>query len=688
MNRLAQETSPYLRQHAENPVDWYPWGDDAFARARTEGKPILLSIGYSTCHWCHVMAHESFENPEIAATMNEHFVNIKVDREERPDVDSVYMAVTQALTGQGGWPMTVFLTPDLEPFYAGTYFPPVDQYGRPGFPRLLESIRHAWAEDRTRVRESAATITSRMREATEQVAVRDGTISPDAPARVVEALRRTYDAEWGGFGGAPKFASATTLEFLLQHHARTGGDSETPDALEIATHTLRRVVEGGMYDHLGGGFARYSVDARWLVPHFEKMLYDNAQLARLYLHAWQATGEPLFARVARETLDYLLREMREPEGGFASAQDADSEGIEGKFFLWTAAEVDEVLGPDDGDLFRAVFGVTEEGNFEDPHHRDLTGRNVLSRRRPLAEVAAERGLDAADLEARVDEMRARMYAVREQRIHPGRDDKVLTSWNGLVLSALAEGARILDEPRYREAALANAAFVRERMWDGRALRHTYRSGEAKVDGLLDDYAHYGLGLVDLYRATGDLEHLQWAGALLETAVDQFHDDEAGGFFEAPLDGEELILRQKPLFDTPTPSGNGAMALLATWLGRYTERGEWEALGTEVLALVSGQLERAPTGFGAALQALELMLAPRREVAIVGAPEARAPFERELARRFLPSTLIAPAPNGGGLPVLEGRDVDAGAVAYVCEDMVCDLPARTVEALRGQLGEAA
>ncbi|MSQ42445.1 MAG: thioredoxin domain-containing protein [Dehalococcoidia bacterium] len=688
MNRLAHESSPYLRQHAENPVDWYPWGEEAFARARAEDRPIFLSVGYSTCHWCHVMAHESFEDPDIAALLNEAFVCIKVDREERPDIDSVYMAFTQALTGEGGWPMTVFLTPDLEPFYAGTYFPPDDQWGNPGLPRLIDSIREAWLADRSRVLESAATITARMREASARVALRGGTIAPEAPARVVAALRGVYDAGWGGFGGAPKFPNATLLEFLLMHHARagrSGGEATAPAALEMVTHTLRRMAAGGIYDHLGGGFHRYSVDGHWVVPHFEKMLYDNAMLARLYLHAWQATGDPLFARVARETLDYLLREMLDDGGGFYTAQDADSEEIEGRFFAWTVDEIDAALGPADGALCRAVFAVTDFGNFEDPHHPEFLGANVFTRPRPLAEIAAEQGLNPAALERRVDELLARLFAAREQRVHPGRDDKVLTSWNGLALSACAEAARILDEPRYREAAVRNAAFVRERLWDGARLRHVYRDGVATVDGLLEDYAAYGLGLVDLYRATGDLSLLAWAGELLAAAVERFHDDEAGGFFEAPLDRAGLILRQKPLVDTPTPSGNGAIALLAAWLGRYTGRADWEALAGEVIALATGQFERSATGFGTVLQALELVLAPPREIAIVGTPEARAPFERELARHFLPAALIAPAGNGGGLPVLAGRDVPAGAAAaYVCERTVCDLPARTVEAFREQL----
>ena len=684
MNRLAHETSPYLRQHAENPVDWYPWGDEAFAKARAEQKPILLSIGYSTCHWCHVMAHESFEVASTAALMNDGFVSIKVDREERPDVDSVYMTFTQALTGQGGWPMTVFLTPDLEPFYAGTYFPPTDQHGRPGFPRLLASIRQAWADRRDEVLTSAASITQQIREASERVAMRGGTLSPDTLGAVADGLRTSFDPIEGGFGDAPKFPTATIFEFLLWYHAAVTGDDEEPDALHMVTHTLRRMAAGGIYDHLGGGFARYSVDGQWLVPHFEKMLYDNAQLARVYLHAWQITEDPLFERIVRETLDYLLREMHDDGGGIHAAQDADSEGIEGKFFVWTVEEIDAILGSEDGALFRTVFAVTLEGNFRDPHHPDLTGRNVLSRPHSLDEIAATNGIDIIELTARIEGLRARMFEAREARVHPSRDDKVITSWNGLALSAFAEAARLFDDPRYLEAARGIARFLREQMWDGTRLRHVYAGGIARIDGQLDDYANAGLGALDLYRATGDLDLVTWAASLLEAAIERFHDDEDGGFFESPSDGEELILRQKPFFDAPTPSGNGSIALLASWLGRYLGRPEWEALSTEVIALVSEQLERAPTGFGTTLQALILALTQHMEVAIVGEPAVRAPFERELARHFLPTALVATAANGGSLPIFEGRDVAQGAAAYVCEDMVCDLPALDVETFRGQL----
>jgi uncharacterized protein len=683
MNRLARETSPYLLQHAENPVDWHPWGPEAFERARAEDKPILLSVGYSACHWCHVMAHESFEDATIAAQMNAGFINVKVDREERPDVDSVYMTFTQALTGQGGWPMTVFLTPDLEPFYAGTYFPPTDQHGRPGFPKLLASITDAWETNRAGVIDSASSITSQVREATER-STEAGTREPSTSIaeQAVEALRGAFDAEWGGFGRAPKFPSPSNLEFLLMY-----GDRVTETAplsvTEMVLHTCRRMAQGGMYDHLGGGFARYSVDQRWLVPHFEKMLYDNAQLVRLYLHAYQVSGDESFATVARETLDYLLREMTTTEGGFTSAQDADSEGIEGKFFVWTPEEIDAVLGAEDGAAFRTLFAVTDAGNFEDPHHPEFGRRTVLSRPRPLDEVAVDLGCDPTELGQAAEGWKAQLLAAREQRVHPSLDDKILTSWNGLALGAFAEAARVLDDATYLEAARRSAAFLRHRLWANGRLLHTYKDGVAKVDGLLEDYAYLGLGLVEFYRATGDLDALRWASELFEVAQNRFAAED-GTFYESPGDGEALVLRQKPFFDSPTPSGNAAMAQLGFWLGRYFGRPEWEQVTRDVVRAVSGQLARAATGFGATLQALELLVAPPREVAIVGPTAARAPLEHEVARHFLPTVLIAPADGEVGLPILEGRAVSAGAAAYVCENMMCDLPAHDVDTLRAQL----
>ncbi len=680
-NRLANETSPYLLQHAGNPVDWHPWGDEAFETARRTGKPLLLSIGYSACHWCHVMAHESFEDPQVAALMNEWFVNVKVDREERPDVDNVYMTAVQALTGRGGWPMTVFMTAEGEPFYAGTYFPPTDANGLPGFRRVLEALHHAWTGEREKLLASAEHIASSLRERALRTNPGTFELSAVIPRNAVASLQEAFDPAWGGFGDAPKFPSASNLEFLLAHYAR----ERDPRSREMALQTLNRIAEGGIYDQLGGGFARYSVDRRWLVPHFEKMLYDNAQLARVYLHAFQLTGDARYERVVRGTLDYLLREMRDPGGGFYAALDADSDGVEGKYYVWTVGEIEEALGSD-APLFCSAHGATAEGNFHDPHHPELGGRNVLSRMVPLEAVCQAFELGAPETAARLDGLRSRLLEARARRVAPGLDDKVLTSWNGLVLAALAEAARVFADATYRTAAEQNAAFVRESLWrDGRLL-HSYRAGEARIDGMLEDYAYYGLGLIELYRLTGDIEHIDWARELSEIIRQDFHDAANGGFFETRSGGEELCLRVKPVVDAATPSGNGAAALLATWLGRYFDRPDWEAAAIEVAGLVSEFVQGGPTAFGSILQCLEFLLSPARELVILGETRARLEMEREAARRFLPWLVLAPSAGGGGLPLLEGREDASSLLAFLCEHRACGFPARTAEELASQLDE--
>lgn len=684
-NRLAGATSPYLLQHRDNPVDWYPWGEEAFSRARAEDKPILLSVGYSSCHWCHVMAHESFENEAIAAQMNRDFVNIKVDREERPDIDSVYMTAVQAMTGSGGWPMTVFLTPQLQPFYAGTYFPPEDAYGRPGFPRLLEAIHEKWVTDREELVSSASNISERLAEAARRAAGGPASVPPEAFTQAVRQLQQSFDTEWGGFGQAPKFPSPSTLEFLLAAHSSGySGDADAASALEMVLHTLHAMASGGMYDQLGGGFARYSVDAQWLIPHFEKMLYDNAQLVRVYLHAYQLTGDQGFARVVRETLSYLEHEMHDPAGGFYSAQDADSEGLEGKYYVWTAAEVARVLG-DDAPVFLAWAGVTDGGNFTDPHHPDLTGRSALTNRQDIARLAQVFGGTEDEMRARIDSLRARMLAERAKRVPPGLDDKVLTSWNGLALAAFAEAARVLREPRYREIAEALAAFLRREMLDNGRLLHSYRAGRASIDGMLEDYAYLGLGLVELYKLTGAMDALQWAEELVLNIVERFHDDDHGGFFETASDAEALLFRNKDFFDAATPSGNGAAAMLGMWLARYYARPEAERVADEVIGQVSDHLLAAVTGFGTLWQVALFRNAPPREIAIIGEPAARSPLEAVAASRYLPWAVVAPSSDGEGLPLFEGRAPGGGdARAYVCEAMVCQLPVETAGELVVQL----
>lgn len=683
-NRLAAETSPYLLQHAENPVDWFPWGDEAFARARMEDKPILLSIGYSSCHWCHVMAHESFEDERTAALMNASFVNIKVDREERPDVDSVYMSAVQALTGSGGWPMTVFMDASGRPFYAGTYFPPDDGHGRPGFGRLLQFIAEKWKTGREEIFESAEKITAHLQTAANRTPGAGDPVSHETTGRAVELFGEVFDMEWGGFGTAPKFPSPSNLAFLLAVHSRQKDSEAGQSALEMVLHTLRAMATGGMYDQLGGGFARYSVDAQWVVPHFEKMLYDNAQLARVYLNAYQLTGDPGLQRVVRETLNFLLAEMRDPAGGFYAALDADSEGIEGKFYVWTADELKAVVRPEDVQLVAAWFGVTTGGNFHDPHHPELTGRNVLTARADPDALAQRFGTTREDVLDRVEAARSALLAARAVRVRPGLDDKVLTSWNGLALAAFAEAARVLQDGEYRAVAVELATFLRDVMWQAGRLRHTWKGGHARVDGMLEDYTYLGLGLFELFKLTGEVDWLEWARELWAVVQGQFRDD-AGGYFETPADGETLLLRQKAFFDAATPSGNGSAALLGLWLARYFEREDWERAAEQVAGQVSDHLRRAVTGFGTILQAIEFLDSPSRELVIVGSPARRAALETAAASRFLPWVALAPTPDADGLPMFEGREpVSDDPLAYVCENMMCLMPARTPEELLAML----
>ncbi len=640
-NRLADATSPYLLQHATNPVDWYPWGEEALARARAERKPILLSIGYSACHWCHVMAHESFEDEATAELMNRHFVNVKVDREERPDLDDIYMAATLAMNhGQGGWPMTVFLTPEQEPFFAGTYFPPEDRHGRPGFPSLLRQIAQAWEQDREALVEQGARLVEHLRE-NARPAPGSG-VGEEALRTALGQLARAYDARWGGFGGAPKFPPAETIRLLLRAHARSG-DAK---ALEMAVGTLDAMHRGGIFDHVAGGFCRYATDAKWLVPHFEKMLYDNALLARAYLEAFQATGEPRHARVARETLDYLLREMQGPGGGFFSATDADSEGEEGRFYVWTPEEVESALG--DAELSRRFceyHDVTRSGNWE--------GKSIPNLLQS-PEVSAKRlGLPLAELEASVDAARPQVLAARNRRVQPGLDDKVLTAWNGLAISALAEGHRVLREPRYLAAAEAAARFVRDALGtaDGRLLR-AWRAGVAHIPGFLEDYAYFGEALVDLYEAGGSEEHLHEALRLGVRMRLDFGGGE-GGFWQTARDAEALIVRHREGHDGATPSANACAASLLLRLSHHFDRPAWREEAALALRAWGRAVSRQPRAFARSLIVADFLQHGPLELALVGAPgdPAREALEAELARHFLPAKVVAhaePAEPAGGL----------------------------------------
>lgn len=673
-NRLELETSPYLLQHAHNPVDWYPWGEPAFEKAKAEDKPVLLSVGYSACHWCHVMAHESFEDEATARLMNEHFVNIKVDREERPDIDAIYMSAVQAMTGHGGWPMTVIMTPDGKPFFGGTYYPKEDRYGQPAFRRVLLSLADAWTNRRAEVVESAENAAQYL--AKLSAVSGKGDLSRDILDEAVTTLMASFDPKHGGFGSAPKFPPHSALRFLLN---RTG------DALswQMIETTLMCMARGGIYDQLGGGFARYSVDALWLVPHFEKMLYDNAQLVQRYAEAYQLTGEPLFKEVVEETLSWVMREMTSPEGGFYSALDADSEGVEGKFYIWDEAELDALLG-EDAALAKAYYDVTVVGNFE--------GHSILNIKRDPADVAAQFGLEPEALQAKLTAIKSCMLAAREKRVRPGLDDKILTSWNGLMLAAFADAGRILQRQDYTNVAIKNASFIRDNLLQDGRLKHSYKNGEAKIAGLLEDYAYYGLGLLALYRTTLDAQWFLLAMGLAEAMLDHFHDAENGGFFSTPDDGEKLIIRPKNYFDSPNPSENAAAAELLLALARYTDKREWEDLAASTLKSMSEGMRKSPSGFGTFLVVLEHLLAPPQEVALLGPKNdgAMQALAREVQRRFLPQTAVALAESENDIlvqhiPFLQGRSLQGGQpTAYVCEAGSCKLPVTTVAGLREQL----
>jgi uncharacterized protein YyaL (SSP411 family) len=645
-NRLAQETSPSLLPHNDNPVDWYAWGEDALARSRAEDRPILLSIGYSACHWCHVMERESFEDEETARLMNERFVCIKLDREERPDLDSIYMEACQAMTGAGGWPLNVFLTPEQVPFYAGTYFPPQPRMGMPSWRQVVEAVAHAWEEKKDDIRAGGARIAERLRGGALLAPSTEPMKSSDLDA-AVEKLRGQYDAAHGGFGGAPKFPPASVLEFLLRR-------GET----EMTAHTLRAMASGGMYDQVGGGFSRYSVDPLWLVPHFEKMLYDNALLARVYLHGWQALGDELFRQVAEETLDWALREMRAPEGGFFSALDADSEGVEGKFYVWSVEEMRAALEDEpDADEAIAWFGATDRGNFE--------GHNI-----PV------RGPGRPD---RLGEWRRRLYEVRARRVWPGLDDKRLTAWNALMISALAEAGAALERPDYVEAAAACADFVLGSLRDGEGrLLRSYKDGQAKLNAYLEDHAFLLEALVSLYEASFDPRWYSEAHALADTIIERFADDDKGGFFETSSDHEQLLTRRKELEDHPIPSANSSAAYGMLRLAALSGEAGYEERAVGVLRLLHEPAAQHPNAFGHLLQALDFHLSPVQEVALVG--DDIAALARVVRGRFRPHLVLA----GGaadGVPLLQDRTpVDGRPAAYVCEHFACKAPVTEPEEL--------
>ena len=674
-NRLIESTSPYLLQHAHNPVDWYPWGEEALAKAKEFDRPIFLSVGYSYCHWCHVMERESFENPEIAKVMNANFINIKVDREERPDIDALYMNAVQMLSGQGGWPMSVFLTPDLRPFWGGTYFPPKGFYRpdgevvRPGFMDILLSLSSAYRETPERIEGTAGQVVEGLCRQENHAA---GELPSDEALRLAgEDAGRRFDPVHGGFGPAPKFPRSTELSMLLRVYALTGEGS----ILEMCERTLEAMARGGMYDQVGGGFHRYSTDARWLVPHFEKMLYDNALLARTYLEALQVTGRGLYRRIASEILDYVLAEMTSPEGGFYSATDADSEGREGVFFVWRPGEVEELLGGEDARLFCEYFNITAEGNFEDatsiPH---ITGE--------LEDAAAVLGIEPAAARKKLESARKKLYAAREKRPAPFRDEKVLTSWNGLMISAFARGAQVLGEPRYLEAAERAARLVLDEMREGERLLRVRKDGESRILGFLDDNAFFIEALLDLYEAGFDSGYLAAARRLTDIVIERFSDEQDAGLYFTSVDHELVLTRRKDPFDGAIPSAFAVMALNLLRLEKLSGEPAYGERARRLLLDVSAAVPRVPMGLGATLIALDFLLHPPVELALVGdlSSPLAADFLEKIHSGFLPSRVIAASANpppvelAAEIPLLAGKEHKAAGVRlYICRDYSCREP---------------
>jgi hypothetical protein len=689
-NRLINESSPYLLQHATNPVDWYPWGEAAFETARKENKPIFLSIGYSTCHWCHVMEHESFADEDVAALLNKYFVSVKVDREERPDIDQVYMAVTQTMTGRGGWPNTVFLTPDKQPFFAGTYFPKEARWGLPGLIELLPKVAALWQNDRENVQKSAQQITDLL--------ARTGNPSPgNAPdqsllVKTRNLLADVYDPKYGGFGQAPKFPTPHILAFLLRryHH------NDDAQALAMVENTLTRMRLGGIHDHIGFGFHRYSTDGQWLVPHFEKMLYDQALLAMAYTEAYQATGKEFYARTVREILAYILRDMTSNEGGFYSAEDADSEGVEGKFYLWTLPQIQKILGKEETETFKKIYNIEANGNFTSPEAEQAAGSNILHLKKVLPDLAGELGLSEKQLQRRMEKNRETLFKVRKKRVHPFKDDKILTDWNGLMIAALAKAGQVLNEPHYSAAAVRAAHFLMLKLRDkNNRLVKRYRKGIAGLPAHLDDYAFVIWGFLELYEATLDAIYLQEAIRLNDQLLKHFWDQQSGGLFMTADDSEKLLIRNKKIYDGAIPSGNSVAALNFLRLGHMTGREDYLKKAEGISRAFSESANRYPQGHAHLMVALDYALNPSYEVVIVGRPAAKdtRAMLAALRKPFLPSkvVLLRPADKKAAAEIIrlapytefmvskEGR-----ATAYVCTNFVCKLPTSDISQMLANL----
>ena len=676
-NQLARETSPYLLQHAHNPVNWFPWCEETLRSAKERDRPILLSIGYSSCHWCHVMERESFENEPIAEIMNQHFVNIKVDREERPDVDAVYMNYVQMATGQGGWPLTVFLTPDLIPFFGGTYFPPSSAHGRPGFKELLENIRHFFQTQRSDIENKARDILNSLNRSA-SVKFAQVLLNEDLLEQAFFSSIRQFDSRYGGFGSAPKFPSTMTLAALLRWHER----SENKSALESVYLSLNSMARGGIYDHLGGGFHRYSVDDRWLVPHFEKMLYDNALLARIYLEASQISGNEFYRRVATETLTYVERDMTDPSGGFYSAEDADSEGEEGRFYVWSLEETKSILGAEEAAVFNDYYDVTHGGNWE--------GKSILNHRRDLNGFAKELGISTEELSERLDGCRSRLFQAREKRERPLLDDKVLASWNGLMLTAFAEASAVLNLDGFLETARKNAQFIVDEMVIDDRMNRTWKDGRAKLLGYLDDYAHVIEGLITLYEVAGELQWLDHAIGLMETQLELFYDPEKAEFFFTSKEHEALPIRHKEFFDNAIPSGNSVSALNLLRLSILTGESSYRSTAENMLTRMAGGMSQHPLAFGNWLRAADFYLGPVKEIVLIGSSEKRDLLMEPVRGTYLPRKVIVQSDSvnqqlSERIPLLAGRtSLDGRATAYLCEDFSCKEPTTDVSVFKRML----
>ncbi len=683
-NRLSFEKSPYLLQHAENPVDWYPWGEEAFAKARSEDKPVFLSIGYSTCHWCHVMEHESFEDADVAKLLNETFICIKVDREERPDIDNIYMTVCQMMTGSGGWPLTVFLTAERIPFYAATYIP------KPAMLSMIPRVGDAWRDDRENLLRNTGQVVEALRGITSGAVDGDGLGSEDL-ATAYDQLKGRYDSAMGGFGDSPKFPTPHNLMFLLRHWKRTGDDQ----ALAMVENTLEKMRLGGVYDHVGFGFHRYSTDSRWFLPHFEKMLYDQAMLMMAYTEAYQATGNDAYRETASEIATYVLRDMTDPEGGFYSAEDADSEGEEGLFYVWTEAQLREVLGPD-ADFVIELFGASNEGNWVEEASADRSGSNILFLDRPFEKTAKASGESVEALRERWEPLRKKLFDAREKRIHPYKDDKILTDWNGLMIAAMAKAARAFGEPAYAEAASRSAQFILSTMKapDG-GLLHRYRDGEASITSMVDDYSFFVWGLLELYESTFEIGHLENALRLNDYLIEHFWDGEKGGLFFTSDDGEKLIVRTKEVYDGAIPSGNSVAMLNLIRLSRITARTGYEDRARDIGRTFHEQVARGASAFTMMMSAVDFVAGPSFEIVVAGhagRDDSRLMVEA-LNRRFIPSKVVLFRPEDAPEPVVKlapytrtQAAMDGAATVYVCRNYACELPVTDVAAMLELLGE--